>query len=618
MAKVLECVVVEPWISGSKMMWLPVAGVWVRPYCPVDGSYESGHFTDSRGYFRKSGLPDKVWVARIFVSQDHPDAIAITIPQDHPYTHPHSFLYPIGRDDHHPEDHYWEHHTEGRQALSLDLIAGTLHETALRDIADIKGDLIVALGDSTVTRLPVGADGQFLVADSVEASNLKYKALEESDLPAHSPKHKHGGDDEVATATPGANAIPKAGADSLLDRNWLPTMIGADGAAGSKGAVPAPAAGDAAAGKYLKADATWAVPAGGGAVAIEEDDVQKVATASVIDFGSGFDVAESPAGEANITLDIDESPLTGLAKLAGRADGQTLRGGTGALENLTLGSTADAVKGGIIVPAGDCLEFIDAVTTPGTPAAGRTRLYGKGESLYAKVRGAGLGVEFVLGSAMGLIYGLGQYGGFAPPSDGVTWSEGFWGLLRGPTATGTPSLAMSSTGRRIVWTTGTVSGDDAGFSTGLVAERDALPYFLIALALAQTTNCRMFVGWTDQTLATMLGADDPAGNYIGLQYSTPRGDTTFALVRKNGTTQTKTNLVAVDTAVHYFRLLNPANSAWIYELMSGALGAQSSGSVVSGQGPGATTQLRFVAGIETETASAAVLWTQNGFVTLNK
>jgi hypothetical protein len=45
----------------------------------------------------------------------------------------------------------------------------------------------------------------------------------------------------------------------------LNTLIGANGVAGVKGLAPAPAAGDAAAGKFLKADATWAVPPGGGA-----------------------------------------------------------------------------------------------------------------------------------------------------------------------------------------------------------------------------------------------------------------------------------------------------------------------------------------------------------------
>lgn len=42
----------------------------------------------------------------------------------------------------------------------------------------------------------------------------------------------------------------------------LINFVGDSGAGGVKGAVPAPAAGDAAAGKFLKADGTWAVPPG--------------------------------------------------------------------------------------------------------------------------------------------------------------------------------------------------------------------------------------------------------------------------------------------------------------------------------------------------------------------
>jgi hypothetical protein len=43
----------------------------------------------------------------------------------------------------------------------------------------------------------------------------------------------------------------------------LPAMVGDSGAGGTAGIVPAPGTGDAAAGKFLKADATWAVPPGG-------------------------------------------------------------------------------------------------------------------------------------------------------------------------------------------------------------------------------------------------------------------------------------------------------------------------------------------------------------------
>ena len=41
----------------------------------------------------------------------------------------------------------------------------------------------------------------------------------------HDQTHEHGGRDEVATATPAANAIPKAGATGTLASSWLPITM---------------------------------------------------------------------------------------------------------------------------------------------------------------------------------------------------------------------------------------------------------------------------------------------------------------------------------------------------------------------------------------------------------
>lgn len=49
----------------------------------------------------------------------------------------------------------------------------------------------------------------------------------------------------------------------------LDAVVGDSGAGGTKGLVPAPGAGDAAAGKFLKADGTFAVPPGSGGSAID-------------------------------------------------------------------------------------------------------------------------------------------------------------------------------------------------------------------------------------------------------------------------------------------------------------------------------------------------------------
>ena len=64
-----------------------------------------------------------------------------------------------------------------------------------------------------------------------------------------------------AGPTSGGAAAPAFRALGAAD---FPTLVGDTGSGGTKGAAPAPAAGDAAAGKFLKADGTWAAVSGGG------------------------------------------------------------------------------------------------------------------------------------------------------------------------------------------------------------------------------------------------------------------------------------------------------------------------------------------------------------------
>ena len=68
-------------------------------------------------------------------------------------------------------------------------------------------------------------------------------------------------------APPSGNTNVEWQGDSSTPRNvsaYLPNMVGDSGSGGTAGAVPSPAAGAAAAGKFLKADGTWAVPPSGG------------------------------------------------------------------------------------------------------------------------------------------------------------------------------------------------------------------------------------------------------------------------------------------------------------------------------------------------------------------
>ncbi|MDB5491449.1 MAG: hypothetical protein JWO78_1298 [Micavibrio sp.] len=74
----------------------------------------------------------------------------------------------------------------------------------------------------------------------------------------------------------------------------LNAVVGDSGSGGTKGLVPAPSSGDAAAGKYLKADGTWAAPSGGGGGSGDTNDS--------LFFGDGSD--------GNVTLSSGTTTLT--------------------------------------------------------------------------------------------------------------------------------------------------------------------------------------------------------------------------------------------------------------------------------------------------------------------
>jgi uncharacterized protein DUF2793 len=59
-----------------------------------------------------------------------------------------------------------------------------------------------------------------------------------------------------------ANGYASLDSGTLVPPAQLPVLVGDSGSGGTKGAAPAPAAGDAAAGKFLKADGSWAAVSG--------------------------------------------------------------------------------------------------------------------------------------------------------------------------------------------------------------------------------------------------------------------------------------------------------------------------------------------------------------------
>lgn len=70
-----------------------------------------------------------------------------------------------------------------------------------------------------------------------------------------------------------------------------------------------------------------------------------------------------------------------------------------------------------------------------------------------------------------------------------------------------------------------------------------------------STDERVSIGFTNQTLAIMVGSDNPAGDYAHFKHSTGVPDTTWQCITKDGTTQNITDsLVTVGTSFTKFEI----------------------------------------------------------------
>jgi hypothetical protein len=112
------------------------------------------------------------------------------------------------------------------------------------------------------------------------------------------------------------------GGDLSADRTLaVNTMTGDTGSGGARGVVPAPAAGDAAAGKFLKADGTWAITPGAGGGFSPGGDLSGTSTSqTVIGLeGKPLDAATvgTPSNGQVITYDSASGKYKALAPTGG-------------------------------------------------------------------------------------------------------------------------------------------------------------------------------------------------------------------------------------------------------------------------------------------------------------
>lgn len=165
-------------------------------------------------------------------------------------------------------------------------------------------------------------------------------------------------------------------------------------------------------------------------------------------------------------------------------------------------------------------------------------------------------------------------------------------------------------------TTPATINSDVGYQWPLNVEiGNGVPSLVYAVELPQITDIRAFVGFTDQTLATMNGSDNPAGNYVGMQFSSARGDTNWQFVYKDGTTQTVVDSgtpPGTDPKAIRIRVLNSAPEIEWTILSYTGQASVAPATVTTGL-PAGTTQVRVVAGLRNLVASTKSIKHSHGF-----
>ena len=97
---------------------------------------------------------------------------------------------------------------------------------------------------------------------------------------------------------------------------------------------------------------TCTIPGAGSAtITVEEDNVTVSASVSDIDFGSGFDVTEAPAGEANVVMDLSEN-VTGDVTF-NTSNVSTIQANSVALSTDTTGNYVMSITNGTSITGGD-------------------------------------------------------------------------------------------------------------------------------------------------------------------------------------------------------------------------------------------------------------------------
>ena len=310
-------------VALSATDWTPLASVVVNAYS-VTGQTQGSDTTDSNGHFVITGLTNRSWLAKLQPTQA--GRVLVFFPPELPISH--SDLNVIAEDQHHNRKHLTQHHTGGDDAMSLDLIAGVILAVGHGDQSGAAAAIHnhADLGSVTVSQHHTKyTDASAISAVEGEAALvLTSLTIPNADAPTVDAVGELALDTLITSHDDMLTFF-----DSDSQQQYVVSMLLADMTVTDNHVIVY----DSATSRFkMEAQAGG----GSGSMTTVKEGGSQVGGADIVtlDFGPGFDVAETPDTEINITLDLSE--------LAFPAWSDT--GITGAeLETLSDTSDADAL-----------------------------------------------------------------------------------------------------------------------------------------------------------------------------------------------------------------------------------------------------------------------------------
>lgn len=205
----------------------------------------------------------------------------------------------------------------------------------------------------------------------------------------------------------------------------------------------------------------------------------------------------------------------------------------------------------------------------------------------------------------------GQQWGYLGPGSSATVMAGSGSFDNGTSTDASSVRGLSPDGAFFSQTSAATTGSNCGTFQGEVFSQPRhLPEYTFAIAFDAVTSVRIFIGLIQEAseLANALDSNTLGAPGIGIQFSTPRGDTSFQAV-SNGGSQTVTTLgvTPVANTLYIFRVKFISTSLAtisIYSKTGVLLGSVNMTSNL----PSSTQGMVAVVGVETEENVAKTIY----------